>query len=300
MVREEPGTLNEFPNIDRALAEATERLGGVSDSPRLDAELLLALALDVPRSYLFAHPEDQLDPDAVKRFTNNVEKRCEGMPLAYVTGEKEFWSMALVVSRETLVPRPDTEILVEQALQCIPRKANWRVLDLGTGSGAIALAIAMERPLCTVIATDISLSTLCVARENARRLSIPNVDFVCGSWCAPLAEDAFDMVVSNPPYVADSDSHLAALSHEPRRALAAGPDGLDAIRIISREARRRLKAGGSLLLEHGYSQADAVAALLAAEGWTVTGCARDLGGLPRVTIAENQPGHSYILPSPGN
>ena len=195
--------------------------------------------------------------------------------------------MALAVCPDTLVPRPDTEILVDQALQRIPRKSNWRVLDLGTGSGAIALAIARERPLCSVIATDISLSALCVARENARRLAIPNVEFVCGSWCAGLAEDAFDVVVSNPPYVADSDPHLAALSHEPQRALAAGPDGLDAIRIISRQARRPLKAGGSILIEHGDSQADAVAALLAADGWTITGSARDLAGRPRVTIAEN-------------
>jgi release factor glutamine methyltransferase len=286
IVREEPAALNDLLNIDDALVRATERLRDISESPRLDAELLLALALDVARSYLFAHPEDRLDPAAAERFFANVDKRVAGMPLAYITGEKEFWSLNLAVSPNTLVPRPETEVLVEQALALIPKDAAWHVLDLGTGSGAIALAIARERQLCLVVATDVSQGALAVARENARRLSIANIEFVCGRWCEPLQGTAFDVIVSNPPYVEADDPHLHALRHEPLDALAAGPDGLDAIRAISRRAGNLLKAGGRLLIEHGAAQADAVASILASDGWTVRRCVADLAGLPRVTVAQ--------------
>ena len=200
MVREGPDPLNDYLRICEALDEAVQRLDPVSSSARLDAELLLARALDVQRSYLFAHPEDSMDTDAAQRFETAIAQRIDGMPMAYITGEKEFWSMPLIVSPATLVPRPETETLVEQALLLIPRKAEWAIADLGTGSGAIALAIARERPLCHVWGTDISEDALAVAAENARQLSLPNVDFLAGNWTEPVADRQFDIVISNPPY----------------------------------------------------------------------------------------------------
>lgn len=285
MVRDGQAPLNEFLRIDEALADAAARLEAVSDSPRLDAELLLARALDVPRSYLFAHPEDCMDPAAADRLFDAIGRRLSGMPMAYITGEKEFWSMSLIVSPETLVPRAETEVLVEQALMRIPRRAELQVLDLGTGTGAIALAIARERPACQLVATDVSAGAIAVARENARQLGIPNVRFLAGDWIEPVAGMQFDLIVSNPPYVASGDPHLAKLRHEPRAALAAGEDGLDAIRRIAGDAPAVLRPDGVLLLEHGADQADAVAAILAAAGWSAVTNVRDLAGLPRVTIA---------------
>lgn len=285
MVREGMITLNGFLRIDEALTSATQSLQGSSESPRLDAELLLARVLDVPRSYLFAHPEDCLDEAASIRFFAIIDKRLGGLPMAYITGEKEFWSMNLLVSPATLVPRPETEVLVEQALLRIPRNAALTVLDLGTGSGAIALAIARERTACHVTATDVSEAALLVARENARRLMLANVDFVSGSWCEPLAGRRFDIILSNPPYVAEGDAHLQNLRFEPLTALAAGEDGLDAIRQIAAQATDICAPGGWLMLEHGAEQAAAVALLLRQAGWGRIENATDLAGLPRVTSA---------------
>ena len=278
--------MNEFLRIDVALDAAMDKLRPVSDSPRLDAELLLARALDVQRSYIYAHPEQEMDPAAATRFLQAVDQRVTGMPMAYISGEKEFWSMTLLVSPDTLVPRADTEILVDQALIRIPRKSTLRILDLGTGSGAVALAIAKERPACDVTATDISASALAVARENARRLALPNIEFVAGNWFEPVVSRQFDVVVGNPPYVAESDPCLEKLAHEPRLALASGHDGLDAIRHIARNAATVMVAGSTLLLEHGETQAASVAAILGSEGWVDIRNTRDLAGLPRVTSAE--------------
>jgi release factor glutamine methyltransferase len=277
--------MNPEPRIDEVLGDATERLRDISETPRLDAELLLMRSIDVARSYLFAHPDDTLDAAAANRFRQLVEKRAAGMPLAYITGEKEFWSMQLIVSPDTLIPRPDTEILVEQALVHIPRNTEYRVLDLGTGSGAIALAIARERPLCNVVATDTSAAALRIAAENANQLGVPNVEFFQGDWFAPLAPDTFDLIVSNPPYIEANDRHLDDLRFEPARALIAGADGLDAIRTIAMDAGNHLRSGGTLLLEHGDTQAEHVAALLRAAGWGDVRVIRDLAGLPRVSIA---------------
>jgi release factor glutamine methyltransferase len=278
--------LNEFLRIDTALVDATEMLRAVSESPRLDAELLLAKALDVPRSYLFAHADDEMDASAIDRFQRAIEQRVDYMPLAYITGEKEFWSMTLMVSPATLVPRPETEVLVEQALLKIPRTAAYRVLDLGTGSGAIALAIAKERPLCNVVATDISDDALGVARLNARENGIPNIEFFQGSWTEPVCQQSFDLIVSNPPYVASGDEVIEKLRHEPLNALVAGEDGLDSIRVIAAETGPILKSGGSLLLEHGATQTAAVADILVATGWTEIALVKDLSALPRVTTAK--------------
>lgn len=285
IVREGLAPLNEFMQIETALADGVERLRGNSDSPRLDAELLLARALDVPRSYLIAHPEDSLDPAAVDRFFSAIDRRSNGLPLAYITGEKEFWSMTLAVSPDTLVPRPETEVLVDQALQRIPRGGKYAVLDLGTGSGAIALAIAKERPHCDIVATDLSEAALAVARENANRHALPNIEFLSGDWTAPVAGRVFDIIVSNPPYVPGADPDLERLGYEPRMALASGEDGLDAIRRISFEARPMIKQGGTLLIEHGETQQEEIGRILSAAGWNEISHVNDLAGKPRVSIA---------------
>ena len=271
--------------ISVLLASAIARLARSSDSPRLDAELLLARALDVPRSYLVAHPEDCPDAAARARFDDALEQRVAGMPMAYIAGEKEFWSLSLMVSRATLVPRPETELLVEEALALIPRETSYRVLDLGTGSGAIALSLARERPLADVTASDLSEAALAIAAPNARQLDIANVRFVAGNWAEPFAGQRFDLVVSNPPYVRADDPALANLKYEPALALASGADGLDAIRQLSADCPGLLEPGGYLLLEHGAEQGDAVRDILAAEGWADICLLNDLAGLPRVTRA---------------
>lgn len=292
MVREGLVALNEFMDIESALAMATDRLQAVSESARLDAELLLSRALDVNRSYFFAHPEDTLDPHASKRFLSLVARRASGEPMSYITGEREFWSMSLMVSPATLVPRPETEILVERALLLIGRKERLHILDLGTGSGAIALAIARERPLCEIVATDLSADALAIARQNARQLDIANVTFACGDWVDAVKGQQFDVIVSNPPYISKTDAVLEQLRHEPLSALSAGTDGLDAIRRIAATAGAVLAEGGRLLLEHGSTQRDAVADLLQANGWSQIECVDDYAGSPRLTIAAR----AQILP----
>jgi release factor glutamine methyltransferase len=271
--------------ICEILADARRRLEALSDSARLDAELLLARAIDMPRSYLFAHPEEPLDELAVERFKEALGRRLAGEPMAYITGVREFWSLQLMVTPATLVPRPESELLVDLALREIPRRAEWNVLDLGTGSGAIAIAIARERPLSRVTATDISAAALDVARQNARQLEIPNVEFLAGDWTGPVSGRRFNVIVSNPPYVRANDPALDALHREPRGALAAGEDGLDAIRILARDCGARLEPGGVLLVEHGAEQRDSVAAVLGAHGWTEVSCHTDYAGLPRVSVA---------------
>jgi len=271
--------------LDVAIADAADRLSSSSESPRLDAEVLLCRAIDMPRSYLFAHPEDELDELSQERFGELLERRIGGEPMAYIMGMKEFWSHELFVSPATLVPRPETELLVDLALREVPRKAEWEILDLGTGSGAIAIAIAGERPLCQVTAIDVSEDALAVARENVRALSQGNITLELGSWTAPVEGREFKIIVSNPPYVRSDDEALLSLQHEPQSALAAGDDGLDAIRVLAADCLNILVEGGMLLLEHGADQAPAVAALLESHGWSEICCHNDLAGLPRVTVA---------------
>lgn len=284
MVREGRAALNEFVTIGEAVRAASIRLDARSESPRLDAELLLARAIDTDRSYVLAHPEVELDPDARARFDGAITKRAGGMPMAYITGIREFWSMELVVTPATLVPRPETELLVEHAIGCVPRRRSSEVLDLGTGSGAVALAIARERPLANVVASDSSAEALCVAAENVRRQDVANVEFREGDWCEPVRNMRFDVIAANPPYVAEDDPALEALRFEPRAALVAGRDGLDAIRRLVVDCPEIANADAALLIEHGATQADAVAALFADAGWCDIRTIRDLAGLPRVTL----------------
>ena len=271
--------------LDAAIADATERLSHISESPRLDAEILLCRTIDMPRSYLFAHPEDVLDEMTLERFEDVIARRISGEPMAYIMGVKEFWSHELAVSPATLVPRPETELLVDLALREIPRKAEWDVLDLGTGSGAIAVAIASERPMCRITAVDVSEGALTVARENVRKLSLGNVELAHGSWTAPVQGQTFNIIVSNPPYVRSDDTALLKLQHEPQSALAAGIDGLDAIRVLAADCAALLADDGILLIEHGAEQKRDVAALLGKHGWTDICCHNDLAGHPRVTVA---------------
>ncbi len=271
--------------IESALADAVHRLAEVSDSPGLDAETLLAWVLDVPRSHLFTHPEAELHDETTREFSAALARRQQGEPVAYITGSKEFWSLLLKVNRDTLVPRPETETLVEQALLLIPRDRPCRILDLGTGSGAIAIAIASERPNCEIVATDASRDALAIAKENAKQHVLDNILFVEGTWIEPVADKSFDFVVSNPPYVRDDDPALDELRYEPRSALAAGLDGLDAIRRIAEDAGKILAKNGTLFLEHGADQRNAVADVLQRNGWTGIECINDLAGHPRVTEA---------------
>ena len=271
--------------IDAALEDVARRLGAMSDSPRLDAEILLARSVDMPRSYLFAHPEDTLDEAACQRLAQVVDRRLSGEPMAYITGMREFWSLQLIVSPATLVPRPETELLVDLALREIPRKADWQILDLGTGSGAVAVALAKERLLCQLTAVDVNPQALAVAQENVRQLDLGNVLCLEGDWTEPVVDREFNVIVSNPPYVRADDAVLAALQWEPAAALVAGCDGLAAIRILARDCGRILCANGVLLIEHGANQQHEVEVILLGHGWTDVECHRDLGGRPRVSVA---------------
>ena len=275
----------EHDSISAVLATATSRLTGVSDSARLDAEILLARSINMPRSYLFAHPEETLDKIALQRLTETIDRRLNGEPMAYITGIKEFWSLELLVTSATLVPRPETELLVDLALREIPRAASWQILDLGTGSGAIAVAIAGERPCCDITAVDASSEALAVAIQNTRRLDLPNITCIEGDWVVPVADRSFRVIVSNPPYVGDSDADLDALRAEPNLALASGPDGLDAIRRLARDCMPIIDDDGLLILEHGNEQQDAVAEILGSNGWRDIACFDDYAGNPRVTSA---------------
>ncbi len=271
--------------IDAVLKDAVAGLAAVSDSARLDAEILLCRSIDMPRSYLFAHPDDELDDASIDRFNALLQRRLGGEPMAYIMGTREFWSRELLVSPATLVPRPETELLVDLALREIPRKAEWQILDLGTGSGAIAIAIAGERRMCHLTAVDISAAALAVATENARQLSLDNITFTLGNWTEPVSDRRFRVIVSNPPYVRADDQALQSLRYEPRDALVSGADGLDAIRTLAATSGALLDDEGVLLLEHGAEQRDEVAAILAGCGWTgITGY-KDFAGNPRVTVA---------------
>ncbi|HID49169.1 MAG TPA: peptide chain release factor N(5)-glutamine methyltransferase [Chromatiales bacterium] len=278
-----------MPDIQTALDTAAQRLS-LHDTARLDAELLLAKVLGRDRTWLHTWPETELTARQERRFHALVERRARGEPVAHLLGRQAFWSLDLAVSPDTLIPRPATETLVELALARIPFAAPWRIADLGTGSGAIALALARERPACDIVATDVSAAALAIARANAHRLELDNIAFVEGDWLGPLQEQPlFQMIVSNPPYVRTADPHLSRgdVRFEPASALVSGSDGLDALRALTRAARPHLVPGGWLLLEHGHDQAGAVIALLREAGFDNPEDFRDLAGQPRVAVGQN-------------
>ena len=251
--------------------------------PRHEARMLLLHALGQPthaRAWLLAHDGDALAPACAERFSALAARRLRGEPVAYLTGRKDFHGLTLQIDARVLDPRDDTETLVDWALDLLPPGQPAHVLDLGTGSGAIALAIAHARPAARVWAVDASADALAVAQGNAERLGLP-VALRHGDWFAPVAGEAFDVVASNPPYIAAGDAHLPALRHEPRQALVSGADGLDDLRRIAAGAPAHLRPGGWLLLEHGWDQAAAVRALLAGAGFEAVGSRHDLAGIER-------------------
>jgi release factor glutamine methyltransferase len=254
------------------------------DSPRRDAEILLCHCLQRSRAWLYAWPEREPEADQAARYADLLARRRAGQPVAYLTGRREFWSLELRVDHNTLIPRPETETLVAWALE-LDLAADSRVLDLGTGSGAIALALAQERPAWQVTALDSSPGALAVARENARRLCLDRVELFESDWFGALRDRRFELLVSNPPYVAAGDPHLQRgdLRFEPPTALAAGCDGLAAIRGLTASAGMHLVPGGWLLLEHGADQAEPVRDLLQVAGFEAVQTRADLAGLARVS-----------------
>ncbi|MBM7132243.1 peptide chain release factor N(5)-glutamine methyltransferase [Dyella mobilis] len=267
--------------VREALQTATQRLGD-----RTDAEVLLAYALSKSRSWLIAHADDALSAEHALAYRVLVEQREAGEPVAYITGRRGFWSLDLEVTPATLIPRPETELLVELALEHLPIDADVRVADLGTGSGAIALAIARERPRAEVTAVDASVDALAVAQRNAQRHGIANVSFAQGDWFAPLQGLRFGVIVSNPPYIECDDPHLnqGDLRFEPLSALASGADGLDDIRRIIADAKAHLLADGWLLFEHGWDQGEAVRTLLRNASFAKVSTMQDLEGRDRVSV----------------
>ena len=265
------------------LAEAADRLTAISETPRLDAEILLAAALERSRAYLLAWPERVAEQAQITRFNDWLKRRLTGEPVAYLLGRREFWSLELLVTPDTLIPRPETELLVELSLARLPLERVTAVADLGTGSGAIALALAVERPLAKIVATDCSSAALAVARRNAEQLGISTVEFRIGDWCAPLAGERFDLIAANPPYVAMSDPYWQTgdLRFEPPDALLAEQEGLAALRTLIDQAPDYLLPGGWLFLEHGYDQGQVVPALLRQRGFVEVADHCDAAGVSR-------------------
>ncbi|RQW83636.1 MAG: peptide chain release factor N(5)-glutamine methyltransferase [Methylococcus sp.] len=271
-----------------ALDAGRHQLGETSPSPALDAEVLLMHVLGRDRAHLRAWPEKPLTPAQASDYAALIERRREGWPIAYLTGEREFWSRPFQVAPGVLIPRPETELLIELALAAIPADQSANLLDLGTGSGIIAITLAVERPRARVVAVDASAEALAIAQTNAARHAAINLSFFQGDWLGPLPPtERYNLIVSNPPYIAEGDPHLRQgdLRHEPGLALASGPDGLTALRRIIAESRAFLKPGGALLLEHGYDQADAIGVLLRGTGYGEINHHRDLQGHRRATMA---------------
>jgi release factor glutamine methyltransferase len=269
--------------IAETLKSAAQTLGCHSESPRLDAELLLGKVLGFSRPALIAHSEDIVAQDMARAYENLVSRRLSGAPVAYLTGRAEFWSLPLVVSPAVLVPRPETELLVEQALQLKSAEQRCSVLDLGTGSGAIALSIATERPQWHVTGVDLSEAALKIAAQNSRDLEITRIRWHLGNWFESVSGERFDLIVANPPYIGSADPALLRLAAEPAMALTPGPSGLEALSAIIADAPQHLNAGGWLLLEHGSTQAEDVASLLERRGFEFIRTVQDFAGRARVT-----------------
>lgn len=273
-------------SVRQILTDATQLLDNCDacEDSHHESQILLAFSLGKDRSWLYAWPEKQLDKDQISAFNQLLTKRAKGTPIAYITGKKEFWSLELDVNEHTLIPRPDTEILIETVLDLYPQE-SISVLDMGTGSGAIALALASEKPNWKITASDQSNEALTVAKSNAEKLSL-TVNFVQGSWFQALTDSQqFDLIVSNPPYIEDQDPHLVTgdLRYEPNTALASGKDGLTDIRHIISHCANHLKPTGRLILEHGYQQANDVITLLTQAGMTNTFVQHDLAGHERIS-----------------
>lgn len=262
----------------------------VPNVDEIDVELLLASVLETTRGMMKAYPERELSAEEKEKFDILVQRRSNGEPVAYLVGHKEFWSLDFIVTPDVLIPRADTELLVEMALENLEQGNDLRVLDMGTGCGAIALSIASERKDVQVVATDASAEALQIAKLNAKHLQITNVEFALGDWYTALGDDKkFNMIVSNPPYVADFDPHLEQgdLRFEPNTALVGGSEGMDYLRHIVGLAPKYLFAGGQLMVEHGYDQEALVRAEFEQAGFSNITCYKDIAGIPRVTAGRH-------------
>lgn len=292
--------MNSEVTVQNLLVWATQKLQLTSESAKADAEILLAHCLQKSRTWLFTWPEKAVDQTTATGFLHLIAERAKGIPIAHLTKQREFWTLKLKVTADTLIPRPETELLVETALSLLPlpskeketgvkSKKTLSILDLGTGSGAIALAIASERPDIAVTACDVSPGALAVAQENAQTNHILNVQFIQSDWFSNIPSQQFDLIMSNPPYIEENDPHLSRgdVRFEPLSALISGEDGLDDIRKITQEAPLWLKAGGWLLLEHGYNQGIVVSRLLQATGFQQVRCLPDLAGNDRVSLGRS-------------
>ena len=277
------------PGYERNMATIESLLNSAdlpdSPTPRLDVELLLAAALNKPRSYLRTWPERELEADQLALFQANLQRRREGEPVAYILGHQGFWSLDLEVAPHTLIPRPDTELLVETALDLLPA-TPLAVLDLGTGTGAIALALASERPAWQVTGVDRVEDAVALAERNRQRLQLANAAFLHSHWFSALSGQRYGLILSNPPYIRADDQHLGQgdVRFEPSSALVAGCDGLDDIRAIIQAAPQHLLSGGLLLLEHGFDQGGDVRSLLSEGGFVEVNSRRDLGGHERISL----------------
>ena len=256
-----------------------------SESARLDAEILFCDVMQFDRSRIYSHPEQVVPDDKSALFQSLIKQRQQGRPIAHITGKKEFWSLELAISEDTLIPRPETELLVETALQMIPDNEAFNILDLGTGSGAIAIAIASERPNCKIVATDINKNALTMAKKNAETYQLQNIQFCRSNWYLDIPLQTFDLIVSNPPYIKQNDEHLSQgdVRFEPELALVAGADGMQAINMILENANRYLASNASLLIEHGYDQKQLVQEAFLKHDFRQLKTFQDLSGQDRIT-----------------
>jgi release factor glutamine methyltransferase len=273
------------------LEQAGQKLLPASETAYLDAEVLLCHCLQKPRSFLRTWPEHQPSEPQLECFVDLIEQRSKGHPVAHLIGRREFWSREFCVTPEVLIPRPDSELIIELGLELLPLDRPSKVIDLGTGSGILAITLAAERPLADVIASDFSAAALQVARHNAERLATDNVRFRQAHWLDGLDETDFDLIVSNPPYIAADDPHLQQgdVRFEPQNALISPDDGLQDIEIIVEASRRHIRVDGTLLIEHGYNQLQPVQAIFSRHGYSRILTYRDLSGNPRVTSARWSP-----------
>jgi release factor glutamine methyltransferase len=276
--------MSAMPTIAETVTVAALTLKSHSESPRLDAELLLGKVLRLSRASLIARDNEAVTPADELQFAELISQRAHGVPIAYLTGNREFWSLPLTVTPDVLVPRPETESLVQHALELLPAGDACSVLDLGTGSGAIALSLATERPRWTITGVDLSPQALSVAAENAAALDLPHIAWRLGSWFDAVPGERFHLIVANPPYIGASDPALLKLKAEPAMALTSGPTGLESLSVIIAQAPQHLHARGWLVLEHGSTQATDVSQLLNQRGFAAIRTFPDFSGKPRITL----------------
>jgi len=268
------------------LLQKAEQSINCSDSARLDAEILFCDVMQFNRSRIYSHPEQIVPDDKSVLFQSLIAQRQQGRPIAHLTGKKEFWSLQLAINEDTLIPRPETELLVETALQLVPDDTTFNILDLGTGSGAIAIAIASERPNCKIVATDINTNALTIAKKNAETHQLKNIQFYLSNWYQNIPSQEFDLIVSNPPYIKEDDEHLSQgdIRFEPELALVAGTDGMQAINIILENAKQYLASDAYLLIEHGYDQRSLVEEAFLKHDFKQLKTFQDLSGQDRITM----------------